>query len=135
MQLFVQTAEFAFTLTDQASNFQTLIIYGASRQGVRLQLNNKRLSHVSQGLITFVVTAHLKRSLNMNIQRAPSLSSYLQTPLGWNCQFLGPVLTEPPSLSQLLLQLLLPSGQCWIGAARKEPVILNQFCATGKGLD
>lgn len=38
---------------------------------------------------------------------------------------------ESSSLSQLLLQLPLPIGQCWIGAARKEPVILNQFCATG----
>ncbi len=62
-----------------------------------------------------------------------SLSTYLQASLGRSCQLLGPVLAEPPSLNQLLLQLLLPSGQCWIGAARKEPVILNQFCATGKG--
>lgn len=61
-----------------------------------------------------------------------SPSTHLQASLGRSRQLLGPVLAEPPSLSQLLLQLLLPSFQCWIGAARKEPVILNQFCATGK---
>lgn len=62
-----------------------------------------------------------------------SLTTYLQTSLGRCCQLLGPVLAEHTSLSQFLLQLLLPSFQCWIGAARKEPVILNQFCATGEG--
>lgn len=61
-----------------------------------------------------------------------SRPTYLQAPLGRCRQLLGPVLTNPPNWSQLLLQLLLPSGQCWIRAARKEPVILNQFCATGK---
>lgn len=82
---------------------------------------------------------HLKMSemllvLPWHSYRNESLSTYLQASLGWSCQLLGPVMAEPPSLSQLLLQLLLPSGQCWIGAARKEPVILNQFCATGKGV-
>lgn len=103
----------------------------------RLQAHRHSLRPVSQTIGN--ITAH--RSIRFwNILVIPehdhsnaNLSTYLKASLGRSCQLLDPVLTEPPRLSQLLLQLLLPTDQCWIGAARKEPVILNQFCATGKG--
>ena len=39
---------------------------------------------------------------------------------------------EGSCLGQLPLHPLLLACQHWIRAARKEPVILNQFCATGR---
>lgn len=77
-----------------------------------------------------------------------AMSYYLQHKLNYECLTQPAYLKFPARLGilpsfrlhsanllacgQFLLQLLLPWDYGWIRAARKEPVILYQFCATGK---